>query len=102
AEILQQYQTEYRGLVNYYQYAEDVHRLDSLKYVMEGSLTKTLASKLKISVPQVYRRFRSTTLAQGRRYHTLRVTVETATGTQYFTWGGIPLRRHKGKITSPL
>jgi len=28
--------------------------------------------------------------------------VETATGVQRFTWGGIPLRRHKGRITAPL
>jgi len=46
-EIIQQYQTEYRGLVNYYQYAEDLHRLNSLMYVMEGSLVKTLANKSK-------------------------------------------------------
>lgn len=102
AEIIQQYQTEYRGLVNYYQYAEDLHRLNSLMYVMEGSLTKTLASKLKISVSQVYRQYRTDMMVNGNRYKTLSLTVETATGTQRFTWGGIPLRRHQGRITAPI
>jgi len=102
AEIIQQYQTEYRGLVNYYQYAEDMHRLNSLMYVMEGSLTKTLASKLKISVSQVYHRYRSEIITGGYHYKILSLTVEIATGTQRFVWGGIPLRRHLGRITTPL
>ncbi len=102
AEIVQQYQTEYRGLVNYYQYAEAIHRLNSLMYVMEGSLVKTLASKLKISVSQVYRTYRTATMVEGYRYKTLGLTVETATGTQRFTWGGIPLRHHKGKIPASI
>jgi group II intron reverse transcriptase/maturase len=102
AEIIQQYQTEYRGLVNYYQYAEDLHRLNSLMYTMEGSLVKTLANKLKISVSQVYRTYRNESVVNGYRYKTLSVMIETATGVQRFTWGGIPLRRHRGRIAAPL
>jgi group II intron reverse transcriptase/maturase len=55
--IISRYQTIYRGIVNYYRMAYNLHRLDELKYVMEVSLTKTLASKLKISVSQVYKKF---------------------------------------------
>ncbi len=102
AEIIQQYQTEYRGIVNYYKYAEDIHVLNSLMYIMEQSLVKTIASKLKISVSKVYRRFRSKVEVEGRTYQTLEVSVETDKGTQIFRWGGIPLRRKHGKFKVTL
>jgi group II intron reverse transcriptase/maturase len=102
AEILLQYQTEYRGLVNFYQYAEDIHQLNSLKFIMEQSMMKTIASKLKISVSQAYRKYQTTTMVDGYAYKTLAVTLATGTGTQTFTWGGIPLRRHHGRISNPI
>jgi group II intron reverse transcriptase/maturase len=56
-DIIEQYQAEYRGIVEYYRKAYNLGKLGKLKQVMEISLTKTLAHKLKISVSQVYRRF---------------------------------------------
>ena len=56
-DIIEQYQAEYRGIVEYYRKAFNLRKLGKLKQVMEISLTKTLAHKLKISVSQVYRRF---------------------------------------------
>ena len=50
---------EYRGVVEYYRLAFNRHKLGRLKWVMERSLTKTLARKFRISVPQVYRRYRA-------------------------------------------
>lgn len=97
AEIIQQYQTEYRGIVNYYCYAEDLHVLNSLMYIMEQSLVKTLASKLKISVSKVYRQLRSKVEVNGRVYLSLETTIETDKGIQIFRWGGIPLRREHSK-----
>lgn len=44
-EGLLAYQRRYRGLVNYYQYAVDVHELARLKYAMEQSLVHTLSAK---------------------------------------------------------
>lgn len=102
AEIFLQYQTEYRGLVNYYRYAEDIHQLNSLKFIMEQSMMKTVASKLKISVSQAYSKYQTTTVVNGICYKTLGVTLETATGSQTFTWGGIPLIRHHGQIAQPI
>lgn len=102
AEIIEQYQTEYRGLVEYYKYAEDVHELNSLKYVMEQSLTKTLANKLKLSVSKVYRKYSTTLEVNGTTYKVLQETLQTPKGPKTFTWGGIPLKRHKGKIDQPL
>jgi Type II intron maturase len=53
-EIVMTYQLEYRGIVNYYRLAYNVHRFRELKRVMETSLTKTMAHKYKVSVPTVY------------------------------------------------
>jgi hypothetical protein len=102
AEIITQYQTEFRGIAEYYKYAEDIHVLNSLQYVMEQSLVKTLAHKLKISVSQVYRKYGCTLRVEGQPYKALRETIETKTGTKTFIWGGIPLKRHTGPITQPI
>lgn len=57
--IMAQFQSEFRDIAQYYQLAYNRHQLGLLKYVMERSLTKTLARKYRISVPQVYRRYRA-------------------------------------------
>ena len=102
AEIIAQYQTEFRGLVEYYKYAEDVHVLGSLKYVMEQSLMKTLAHKLKITVSAAYRKFQTTSIVEGQSYMVIQETIDTETGTKTFTWGGIPLKRYRGELTRPI
>ncbi|WP_075164136.1 reverse transcriptase domain-containing protein [Ktedonobacter racemifer] len=48
--IVAQYQSEYRGVVEYYQLANDIYKFNRLKWVMETSLTKTLAAKLRLFV----------------------------------------------------
>src|SRR5438445_1743322 len=58
-DIVVQYQAEYRGLVQYYQLAYNLHRFNRLKWAMEQSLTKTLAHKLRLSVNAVYERYRA-------------------------------------------
>jgi group II intron reverse transcriptase/maturase len=102
AEIITQYQTEYRGIVQYYTYAEDIRTLSYLQYVMGQSLVKTLAAKLKISVPKVYQKYRTTVMVDGTSYKVLQETVETDKGPKTFTWGGIPLKRHRGEIDRPI
>jgi group II intron reverse transcriptase/maturase len=102
AEIIAQYQTEFRGLVEYYKYAEDLHELGSLKYVMEQSLVKTLAHKLKTTVSAVYRRYQTTVMADGQPYKVIQETIETDKGPKTFSWGGIPLKRWQGEITRPI
>lgn len=89
--ILQTFQARYRGLVEYYQYAADRKHFGKLKGAMEIALVKTLAQKLRISVSQVYRRYRSTTTVNGQTYRVLKTEVETARGPRQFIWGGIPL-----------
>ncbi len=94
-EALTYYQTRYRGIVNYYQYAVDLHELSRLKYAMERSLTHTLSAKLKISVSQIYRRYGNTLNVNGQPYKVLRSVIkdDDKQKTYVFTWGGIPLKR---------
>src|SRR5207249_1968692 len=56
-EIVTTYQLEFRGIANYYRLAHNLSSLTRLKWVMETSLTKTLASKHKITVPNVYEKY---------------------------------------------
>jgi group II intron reverse transcriptase/maturase len=93
--IISQYQAEYRGVVNYYRLAINLRDLSKLKWVMEVSLTKTLAHKLKISVREVYRRYQTAiSTPQGNRSGLL-VTVERANKTPLKAiWGGIGLVRN--------
>jgi len=58
--VVVQYQSEYRGFVNYYLMAFNVHRLWQLHHVMKTSLAKTLADKHQSSVRKVIRKFQTT------------------------------------------
>jgi hypothetical protein len=91
--IVAQYQQEYRGIVEYYRMAYNLHQLNRLKWVMERSLTQTLALKFKTSVRSVYRRLQATFVAEGGSYTVLQVTVERGEGRKPLVarWGGISL-----------
>ncbi len=93
-EIVSQYQAEYRGLVEYYCMAYNLSGpLSKLEWMMEQSLTKTLANKLQVSVPQVYRRFRAILTKDGKPTRGLRV-VQQREGRKPLmaVWGGISLK----------
>jgi Type II intron maturase len=78
--IVAQYQQEYRGVVAYYQLAGSLYQFNRLKWLMERSLTQTLAHKLDLSVNQVYHRYRATLQTdQGPRAR-LQVTVRPSVG----------------------
>ena len=90
--ILATYQLEYRGIVNYYRMAFNLHTLQKLKWVMEQSLTKTLAAKHKISVRKVYQKYQAELDSDGKIYKGLQVTVpREGKKPLVATWGGIPL-----------
>jgi len=92
--IIAGYQAEYRGVVNYYRMATNLRDLSKLKWTMETSLTKTLASKLKVTVGQVYRRYAATIDTPHGRRKVLRAVVERAGKPPLVAqWGAIPLRR---------
>jgi hypothetical protein len=91
--IVSTYQAEYRGLVEYYRLAHDLsQKLPRLRWDMERSLIKTLASKLQIPGKQVYRRYQATLNVKGKPYKGLRVTKEREGKKPLVAeWGGIPL-----------
>src|SRR5713101_1019394 len=74
--IMSRYQAEYRGLVEYYQMANDLNKLNRLRWIMEVSLTKTLAAKLKLTVPKVYDKFQTTHMVDEKPYKGLQVVVQ--------------------------
>ena len=90
--MLMTYQLEYRGLANYYRLAYNLHTLNRLKWVMEGSLTKTLAHKFKVSVSKIYERYRAELVVEGKKYKGLRVSIPRPDKEPLVaTWGGISL-----------
>ena len=94
--IILTYQLEYRGIANYYQLAQNMRHLTKLKWIMEASLTKTLAAKHKLPVPKVYQRYRAKLTVQGREYKVLQGSVPRAGKEPLVaTWGGIPLKRNR-------
>jgi hypothetical protein len=91
--ILALYQAEYRGVVEYYRLAYNLAAaLSKVKRVMEQSLVMTLASKLKLSAPRVYKRYQATIVTNGKPYKGWQV-VRTRAGKKPLIaeWGGIPL-----------
>jgi hypothetical protein len=94
--IVSMYQLEFRGIANYYRLAHNLSSLGKLKWVMETSLTKTLASKHKISVSKVYEKYRARIRVDGKEYKGLQVVVpkpDTSKKPLVATWGGISLKR---------
>jgi group II intron reverse transcriptase/maturase len=88
--ILETYQAEYRGLVEYYRLAYNLRALSYLKFVMEKSLVMTLANKLQKTVLQVYDKYETTVLTGGKPYKVLQV-IRKREGKEPLIaqWGGI-------------
>jgi group II intron reverse transcriptase/maturase len=95
--IIDRYQAEYRGVVQYYLLAYNVCRLSKLCDVMERSLTRTLANKHKSTAKQMRNKYRSTIETPYGPMKCLKAIIERENGKKplvtYF--GGIPLRRQK-------
>ncbi len=74
SEIVEQYNSEMRGLLNYYNLAVDYHTLDYFCYLMEYSCLKTIANKHKSSIHKIIKLYKD--------YHTWSVPYETKEGTK--------------------
>jgi group II intron reverse transcriptase/maturase len=97
--IMSRYQSEYRGLVEYYQMANNLNRFKTLRWVMEVSLTKTLAAKLRLTVPKVYDKFQTIHLVDEKPYKGLQVVVPREGKKPLIAkWGNIPLMRNPRAI----
>jgi group II intron reverse transcriptase/maturase len=98
-DIIEQYQAEYRGFVEYYRLAYNLHTVDRLKQIMEVSLTKTLAAKLRISVSQVYRRFVQTLPTdEGSRKVLRHLVAREKKRPLIAQWGNVSLKWNKQVI----
>lgn len=97
--IMNQYQAEYRGLVQYYLLAQNVSWLWRLHWIMQTSLLKTLASKHKSSVRKLFRTYRSLIITPHGPMKCLEVVVERDGKKPLVArFGGIPLRQQKKVI----
>jgi hypothetical protein len=92
-DILMQYQSEYRGIANYYRLAHNLSApLGKLKWTMENSLAKTLAVKHHMSVAKVFEKYKTEIEVEGQRYKVLQVSIpRPGKKPLVATWGGIPL-----------
>jgi len=92
--MVAQYQSEFRGFAEYYQLANDRHRLNSLKWIMEQSLAKTLATKFKSTVNKVHKKYGATWVIDGKIHQGLQVSIQREGKKPLIAkWGGIPLKR---------
>jgi hypothetical protein len=98
--IISRYGSEYRGIVQYYLLAGDVHRLDRLHWVMVTSLLKTLAAKYDSSVSKMARKYGATVATPYGPRRCIQVSVNRGEGRKPLvaTFGGIPLRRQQNAI----
>jgi group II intron reverse transcriptase/maturase len=91
--IMGLYQLEYRGIVEYYRLAYNLHTLDLLKWVMEVSLTKTLAHKHQTSVQKICDKYKAEWEENGTTHRGLRVVIPREGKKPLIaTWGGISLQ----------
>lgn len=75
-DIVARYGSEYQGFVQYYGYAQNRFWLNHLRYVMELSMLRTLASKHKTSVAVETRKYQSEVIDRGRKMRCYEVVVE--------------------------
>lgn len=94
--IVSQYQAEYRGIVQYYRMAYNLHTLGRLRKVAELSLVKTLAKKFKTSCRKIYWRFRTNLETANGTYKVLQITVnQDSKKSLRAHFGGVSLRWNK-------
>lgn len=91
--IVQRFQQEYRGLVQYYIMAQNLSWFSKLYWVMETSLLKTLACKHRSSIKKQKAKYKTTiTSTSGKTVPCLQVVVERPGKKPLVaTWGGISL-----------
>jgi group II intron reverse transcriptase/maturase len=95
--IVSQYQAEYRGIVQYYRMAYNLHILNKLRYMTEVSLVKTLASKYKTTCTKIYKKYSATIKTNdGTNRKVILVKRDSKLGKPLIThFGGISLKWNK-------
>lgn len=98
--IVQTYQQEYRGLVQYYILAQNLSWFSKVYWYMETSLLKTLAFKHKSSINKMLAKYKTTTTStNGRTVPCLQVVVPREDKPPLVaTWGSISLSYKKKAV----
>jgi hypothetical protein len=98
-DIVGLFGAQYRGIVQYYQLASDVWRLDRLRWVMQTSMLKTLAAKHDSTVKKMATKHQTTiTTPHGpRRCYEARVH-RAGRKPLVARFGGIPLKRQRKAV----
>jgi len=95
-----QYQSEYRGVVQYYLLAHNVRWFSKLNWVCETSLLKTLAGKHKSRVSAMARKYKAATQTTNGLKKCLKVVVQRGKDKKPLVaqFGGLPLQRKQEAI----
>jgi Type II intron maturase len=97
--IMGRYQAEYRGIVQYYQLAQNVSWFWELYRVMRLSLLKTLANRRKSTVGRMVRKYRASVTTPAGRLNCLEVMVARGEKPPLVArFGGLPLRHQRAAI----
>ena len=104
--IVAKYQSEYRGIVQYYILAQNLCWFSKLHWIMEGSLLKTLAFKHRSTMKKMKKKYQSETEDKrtGKTLKCLKVVVERGEKRPLIAqWGGISLvhQRHAVIVDTP-
>src|SRR5215467_12439163 len=102
--IVAKYQAEYRGLVQYYLLAQDVFRLERLRWAMETSMLKTLAGKHKSTVTKMAAKYKTVIDTPDGKRTCFQVTIHRDRGRKPLVarFGGIPLKRQRTAVLTDL
>lgn len=94
--IVGTYGAEYRGVVNYYLLAYNVHHLGKLHKTMEMSLARTLAAKHKTTAKRMRMKYKTTIETEhGPRVAHRVVRKRKGKKPLIAIFGGVPLKRNK-------
>jgi group II intron reverse transcriptase/maturase len=97
--IVNVYGAEWRGIVQYYLLAGNVHRLYRLHWAMETSLLKTLANKYRSSVSKMARKYAATISTPFGPRKCFEARIERSGRKSLVArFGGIPLRRQRDAV----
>lgn len=90
-DIVERFQSEYRGLVNYYVMAHNIVKLNKVKWAAQYSLLKTLAAKHRSTVRKMARKYG--TYHNGYKVYKVEVARK---GQEPLTthFGAVPLKRN--------
>ncbi len=97
--IVRRYQAEYRGYVQYYALAVNLHWFHRVHWVMQTSLLKTLARKHRTSIARMAKQYQTKVQTPQGPRKCLEVRVER-NGKQPLMarFGGLTLRRQTGAV----